>query len=57
MKTNLLKRARELWNVSYIPREMNRANQRKWIRALRIVGDKWLYAHHVEKSHAIQGRP
>jgi hypothetical protein len=50
MKTNMLKRARELWNVAYIPREMNRANQRKWIRGLRIVGDKWLYAHHLEKT-------
>jgi hypothetical protein len=49
MKTNLLKRARELWNVSYISREKNRANQRKWVRGLRIVGTKWLYAQHVEK--------
>ena len=49
MKINLLKRARELWNVSYISREENRANQRKWVRGLRIVGAKWLYAQHVEK--------
>ena len=49
MKTNLLKRARELWNVSYISRAENRANQRKWIRGLRIVGDKWLYANYVER--------
>jgi hypothetical protein len=49
MKTNMLKRARELWNVSYISRTENRANQRKWIRGLRMVGCKWLYAHQVER--------
>jgi hypothetical protein len=49
MKTNLLKRARELWNVDYISREINRANQLKWVRGLRIVGDKWLFAHHLER--------
>jgi len=49
MKTNMLKRARELWNVSDVPRETNRHNQLNWIRGLRIVGDKWLYAHYVER--------
>jgi hypothetical protein len=56
MKTNMLKRARELWNVSNVPREINRSNQRKWIRGLRILGDKWLYAQHMEKPNAIQSR-
>ena len=49
MKTNMLKRTRELWNVSNVPREINRANQLKWVRSLRMVGDKWLYAHHLER--------
>jgi hypothetical protein len=56
MKTNMLKRARELWNVSDVSREINRANQRKWIRGLRIVGDKWLFAQYMEKPDAIQSR-
>ena len=49
MKTNMLKRARELWNVNDVPKEINRSNQRKWIRGLRIVGDKWLFATHCLK--------
>jgi len=49
MKVNFLTRARELWNVPYISRAENRANQRKWIRGIRMVGDKWLLAHHAER--------
>lgn len=44
MKTKMLVRARELFSVPYIPNEINRANQRKWIRSIRRLGDKWLLA-------------
>jgi hypothetical protein len=27
----------------------NRANQRKWIRSVRLLGDKWLIVKHVER--------
>lgn len=44
MKTNMLKKVRQLYNVDYIPYEENRANQRKWIKSVRLLGDKWLLA-------------
>ena len=50
MNTKMLRHVRQLWNVSYLPQEINRANQRKWIRSVRRLGDKWLLAKHVERK-------
>ena len=49
MDIKYLKIARRLWNVDYITCYENRANMRKWVRALRIVGDKWLLANSVKE--------
>lgn len=49
MKTDLLRRARRLWGVDYVPREINRANQLKWARAVARLGDKWLLAQKVQR--------
>jgi hypothetical protein len=51
----MLRHVRKLWNVAYMPREINRANQRKWVRSVRVLGDRWLLAKHIERkgeSHA-----
>jgi len=37
----LRKRARKLWKSPY--------NQQKWVRAVLILGDKWLLAKKVER--------
>ena len=50
MKTHMLKRARTLFNVDYMPPEINRANQRKWVRSVRLLGDKWLLATYVQRK-------
>lgn len=50
MNIEQLKRVRRLYNVDYIPREINRANQRKWVIAVRMLGDKWLLANNVERK-------
>lgn len=44
MITTRLAQARRLYNSDLAPREINRANQLKWARSIRILGDKWLYA-------------
>lgn len=43
MKTKMLTRARQLFNSELVPREVNRANQRKWVRAVRSLGRQWVY--------------
>ena len=48
MITTRLAQARRLFNSDLAPREVNRANQRKWARSLRILGDKWLYARTLD---------
>ena len=50
MNTKMLKMARRLWNVDYLPKDINRANARKWVRSVRILGDKWLLAKKVERA-------
>lgn len=49
MKTEALRHVRRLWTNPLAPREINRANQIKWVRAVRMLGDKWLLAKHVNK--------
>jgi hypothetical protein len=50
MKINMLTRARCLWNVDYMPREVNRANQLKWVRAIRKLGSNSLLAIKIERK-------
>ena len=42
MNIALLTKVRQLFNVDYVPNSTNRHNQRQYIKALRILGDKWL---------------
>lgn len=48
-RVQLIKHALRLWNVPYVPRETNRANARKWIRSVQLLGDKWLLAKKIER--------
>ena len=49
MDATMLRRARKLWTADFMPPEVNRANQRKWIRSIRMLGSKWLLAEYVQK--------
>ena len=44
MNTTRLAQARRLFDSPLTSREVNRANQRKWVRSIRLLGDKWLLA-------------
>lgn len=50
MNVRMLKHVRQLWNVPFVPQEINRANQRKWVQSIRRLGDKWLLARHIERK-------
>lgn len=51
MKVELLKTSRRLWQpMDYIPREINRANQLKWARAVQQLGDKWLLVQQIQRK-------
>jgi hypothetical protein len=42
MNITILTKVRKLFSVDYVPNSTNRHNQRQYIKALRILGDKWL---------------
>jgi hypothetical protein len=50
MNIVLLTKVRNLFNVDYVPRHINRHNQLQYIKALRILGDKWL----IHQSNQVQ---
>jgi hypothetical protein len=50
MDTTLLKASRRLWTSEFASEELNKANQLKWARAVKMLGEKWLLAHHVQKK-------
>ena len=52
MKTRVLRRVREMFNTDYVPHHINRANQRKWVRSVRTLGDRWLLAQHYNLKQA-----
>ena len=48
MQTEHLRRkARQLYNNKLVPTEVNQHNQRKWVRSVLKLGDKWLLAKQV----------
>lgn len=38
-----------MFNSELVPEHINRANQRKWVRAVLMLGEKWLLAKKVER--------
>jgi len=48
MNTQMLIKVRQLFNVDYVPRSTNRHNQLQYVKAIRLLGDKWLIHKHNE---------
>lgn len=46
-KIQLIRHALKLWDVPNVPREINRANARKWVASVQRLGDRWLLARKV----------
>lgn len=42
MNVSLLRRARHHFVHDLVPLHIQRANMRKWIRSIRMLGDKWV---------------
>ena len=50
MNTQMLIKVRQLFNVDYVPRSTNRHNQLQYIKAIRMLGNKWL----IHKNNEVQ---
>lgn len=46
---DLVRRANRLWSSPTVPKELNHANKRKWIKAVQRLGDRWLLAKNVPR--------
>lgn len=46
-QSQLLRMAVRLWNSPHVPKEVNRHNQRQWLKSIEFLGDKWLLAKKV----------
>ena len=42
MKTEMLIKVRRLFNSNMVPKHTNRHNQKQYIKAMRLLGNKWL---------------
>jgi hypothetical protein len=52
VKVNQLARVRRIFDAQkvFVSPEMNRANQRKWVAAVRMLGDRWLLAQNLTRK-------
>ena len=50
----LRRKARRIYNNDLVPAHINQHNQRKWVRSVLRLGDRWLIAHPIERIHATQ---
>lgn len=53
MTMTLARRAVRLYNCDLVPKAINRANQRAWLRSVALLGDRWLLAKPVAKQEAV----
>jgi hypothetical protein len=49
MNTSMLKTARRLWCVGHADRDTQRGNIRKWVRSVRLLGDRWVMASRKQR--------
>ena len=54
MNTKMLRHVRTLFNTEGVERRINRHNQRKWVRAILRLGDRWVHAKPMGRLHAEQ---
>lgn len=55
-KTQLMRHAVRLWSVKHVPRKINRANARKWLRSVELLGEKWLVGQPRTKEQLMKGQ-
>jgi hypothetical protein len=54
---HLRRKARQLFNNDMVPDHTNQHNQRKWVRSIIRLGDKWLMFKPLGRIDANQSNP
>lgn len=55
MNTKLLKHTRELFKTYNVSESVRRQYRLKWIRSVRLLGDKWLLSQSVQRLTPAKG--
>jgi hypothetical protein len=50
----LRRKARTIYNSDMVPAHTNQHNQRKWVRSVLLLGDRWLIAKPLGSLNATQ---
>ena len=50
----LRRKARKIYNNKMVPEHTNQHNQRKWVRSVLLLGDRWLIAKPIGSLNANQ---
>jgi hypothetical protein len=51
----LKRKARKIYNNDMVPDHINQHNQRKWVRSVLLLGDRWLIAKPIGSLNETQG--
>lgn len=55
--SKLIMRSQELFDSEYVTSDINHANQEKWVRAVQILGNRWLIAKTMKKEDCTVIKP
>jgi hypothetical protein len=50
MNIQQMRHAVRLYSSEWVPLSVNKANRRKWLASVAMLGDKWLFAKPVQKQ-------
>ena len=48
-QSQLVRTAIRLWSNPYVPKEINRHNQRQWLKSVGFLGDNWLLRKRIDR--------
>jgi len=55
--SQLIMRSQDLFNSEYVTSDVNSANQEKWVRAVQILGNRWLLAKTMKREECVVIKP
>ena len=55
--SQLIMRSEQLFNSEYVTSDINQANREKWVRAIRILGNRWVFAKSMKRGECEAIKP
>ena len=55
--SQLIMRSQDLFNSEFVTSDVNEANREKWVRAVQILGNRWLLAKTMKREECEAIKP